>query len=190
MDAYRVRASSRHNVTRIYAQSSCPVKGLHAWPTVLDVGAGLRPAAWFPTQRLICIEPHPPYCAVLRDHGYEVRCDTALGALREWDGPAVDAVYLLDVLEHMTRDDALQVLTCAQWIARRQVLVFTPFGFMFQDTDRWHAGGEQWQRHRSGWVPEHFSGWDITPFRAHLTRNGRRIGPHVVTAFYALWNKR
>ena len=138
--------------------------------TVIDVGAGVRPMQWYRPSHHLCVEPYGPYADILEQHGYEVERGTALAVL---PAARADAVYMLDVIEHMEKAEALEVIALAQASALAQVVVYTPLGFMPQEHDNWGLGGEHWQTHRSGWTPEEFQGWKILP-------HGRR-------GFYALW---
>lgn len=146
-------------------------KGLLQVQVILDVGVGIRPVRWYRPTRHICIEPFEPYCRILRTAGYEVVQATASDALRELRG---DAVYLLDVIEHMEKPVGLEVLELAKQAARYQVVVYTPNGFRAQSRDVWGLGGDEWQTHRSGWTPEEFEGWDVECF--------------LEEGFFALWN--
>ncbi len=149
-----------------------PPSGLVECASVLDVGSGVRPFVWYRPVRHTCVEPYGPYCDVLRDHGHLVLQMTAVEALADH---GAEAVLLLDVIEHMERDIGEQVLAMARRAATRQVVVYTPNGFLFQDGDPWGYGGHEWQRHRSGWVPGDFPGWMIQLV------NGDK-------AFFAIWN--
>jgi len=141
--------------------------------TVLDIGAGVRPMQWYKPARHICVEPHGEYADRLAAAGYEVVRQTALEALQEpREG---HAVYLLDVIEHMDKDEALEVIALAQRGAA-QVVIFTPYGFMEQGDDLWGLSGEYWQTHRSGWLPEEFPGWWT-----------QRYGWPPFEGFYAIW---
>jgi len=143
--------------------------GLIECKTVLDIGAGIRPMPWYTPRRHICVEPYGPYADRLEAAGYEVIRQTAMEALQvEREG---HAVYLLDVIEHMEKAEGLEVIELA--MRARQVVVFTPLGFLKQDRDAWGLGGRHWQTHRSGWMPDDFSGW-----RTQLYDTG----------FYAIWN--
>lgn len=113
---------------------------------------------WYAPVTHICIEPYGPYADVLEDAGYMVCRETAKRALRYCQG---DAVYLLDVIEHMERHVGQCVIEMAVRAARCQVVIYTPMGFLEQTHDAWGMGGERWQTHRSGWTPSDFPGWDI-----------------------------
>lgn len=88
-----------HNLPRPYGLIECE--------TVLDVGAGVRPMNWYKPTRHICVEPCEQYAKHLTEAGYEVIGKTALEALRT--KRKGHAVYMLDVIEHMEKDDALEV---------------------------------------------------------------------------------
>lgn len=138
--------------------------GLRSCETVLDVGAGIRPMQWYRPKRHVCIEPYPPYVERLQAAGFEVLPATAHAALRYlWKrSKRFEAVYLLDVIEHMTKADGATVLWLARQVATVQVVIFTPNGFMPQTTDNWGFGGHEWQTHRSGWVASDFAGWSVS----------------------------
>ncbi len=159
-------------------------EGLEQTAVVLDVGAGLRPICWYKPERHICVEPHKPYCDVLEAAGYEVWNEMAQWTLTRGDLPAIDTVYLLDVIEHLAKSTGESVLRWAQKVARCQVAVYTPYGFVEQTTDIWGLGGDYWQTHRSGWLPKEFPasrGWRIEYLRP-------RLKPHP-QGFYATWNR-
>jgi hypothetical protein len=137
--------------------------GLIEVSTVLDIGAGLRPFGWYKPKQHICVEPHEPYADRLREAGYWVWGMTAVEALDlAFGGPPIDAVYLLDVIEHMPRGEGEHVLEMARRLNPRQIIVSTPNGFLAQHGDAWGLGGEHWQEHRSGWAPADFPGWTIS----------------------------
>ncbi|HEV2178337.1 MAG TPA: hypothetical protein VGU20_31070 [Stellaceae bacterium] len=146
--------------------SGCPrPDGLIEVDTVLDIGAGLRPMGWYKPKRHICVEPHPPYAERLKAAGYEVWCETAasaVGTIKSWGPGSINAIYLLDVIEHMPRAEGEALLKVLPWLEAKQIVVFTPTGFMAQEHDAWGLGGEHWQKHRSGWTPEDFAGWRIS----------------------------
>jgi len=127
---------------------------------VFDVGAGLRPMNWYRPAHHICIEPHKPYADRLKAAGFEVRNAEALDVL---SSDTAEAVYMLDVIEHMTRETGIACIEAASRYAR-QIVVFTPAGFLEQHGDAWGMGGEVWQEHRSGWLPDDFPGWAIRSY--------------------------
>ncbi len=126
--------------------------------TVIDVGAGLRPALWQPAERRVCIEPCPAYADVLAENGFEVVRKTAVEGLSSVK--SADLILMLDVIEHMERNQG----ELAVWLAERRavnILIYTPNGFVEQKADAWGMGQDTWQTHRSGWTPADFPGWQI-----------------------------
>lgn len=138
-----------------------PPRGLLHVERVLDIGAGLRPMPWYKPETHVCAEPHGPYAARLEAAGYKVWHRTALEMLGISRPGDFDAIYMLDVIEHMTRAAGESALRMAQALEPKQIVVFTPLGFWPQEGDAWGLGGEEWQRHRSGWTPDDFPGWEI-----------------------------
>ena len=111
---------------------------------------------WYTPERHTCVELYDKYCDKLRDAGYSYVQATAAQALGEM---TAEAVYLLDVIEHMYKEEAATAIELALKAATRQVVIFTPKGFMEQEEDGWQLGGDYWQKHRSGWLPGEFVGW-------------------------------
>jgi hypothetical protein len=131
--------------------------------TVLDVGAGVRPFGWYQPRQHICVEPCAAYRTRLLKTGLEVIGTTAEQALSFLKPGAMGAIYMLDVIEHMERAVGLRCIELALMAQPRQIVVYTPLGFLEQDgPDPWGLGGELWQRHRSGWTPADFQAdWSI-----------------------------
>lgn len=140
---------------------------------VLDVGTGVRPQGFFPARIHICVEPHSAYAeklvamTVFRSELFPIVAtwNTLLPLLPD---SSVDSIFALDFIEHLEKDEGVLFLAEAIRVARRQVVVFTPYGFYPQDysesdeKDRWGLDGTQWQIHKSGWMPEDFgSGWKL-----------------------------
>jgi hypothetical protein len=151
--------------------------------SVLDIGAGLRPQSLVNAAEVTCMEPHDEYADALEAAGFRVIRAAAPAALN-FSINRVDTVVMLDVIEHMEKADGVEALRRACLIARRQVIVFTPLGFLPQsggeEADAWGLQGQQWQRHRSGWTPEDFPDW------LHLV--DEHFAP-AHPAFFAIWTR-
>lgn len=139
--------------------------------SALDVGAGIRPQAYFIPDVHLCVEPNPAYAAYLLQHHAEPRYVILNG---RWDdvlpmlvAQAVDSVFALDFIEHLDKDEGRWFIQEAQRVARRQVVIFTPLGFLPQDFPEGSVDGSglsagPWQTHRSGWTPEDFGAdWEL-----------------------------
>jgi SAM-dependent methyltransferase len=83
-----------------------------------------------------------------------------LGAMPDalWRCPSADAVLCLDVIEHLSRDDGFRSLGEFAGLAKKKIVVFTPWGFQPQESDN------PWMTHKSGWEPEDFEreGYEVT----------------------------
>ena len=152
-------------------------EGLIEVGSVLDIGAGIRPFGWYKPAKHVCVEPHLPYVDQLEQAGYEVWRMIAREALRMASVGEFEGIYLLDVIEHMTREDGEEVLRYAQMLKPTQIVVSTPDGFLEQHGDAWGMGGEHWQEHRSGWVPADFPGWKISYYDNGHGRGFTAVSP-------------
>ncbi|MBE9203875.1 class I SAM-dependent methyltransferase [Synechocystis salina LEGE 06099] len=142
--------------------------------SVLDIGCAFRPQEYIESKVHICCEPYSEYMDRLiveksNDSKYVfVNCD-----LKELDkifpAGSVDSAILNDVIEHAEKEVGLRALAVLKKIVRQQIIVFTPLGFMSQESeqkglDQWGMGGAVWQEHLSGWLPADFpeeEGWQI-----------------------------
>jgi hypothetical protein len=167
---------------------------------VLDLGCGIRPQPYLRPLVHICCEPFAEYLAHLTEKVRDEEDRTYLLVKASWAEAArmfpersVDSVFLLDVIEHVEKEEAVALLKATVRIARRQVAVFTPLGFFPQGfdggPDAWGLGGGEWQEHRSGWRPEDFDeAWEVfaTPeFHTTDSRGARLEKP--VGAIWAFW---
>jgi SAM-dependent methyltransferase len=137
--------------------------------TVLDVGTGHGKYGYLAREyanpmRVDGVDAVPPRFSAY-DHFY-------LGDLRELaqllpaEPPRYDLALLIDVIEHLEKEEGHRLLTELLLRARR-VLVATPWGFRAQE-----VSGSPFETHRSGWFP-----WDFWGrYRVHRLRifPGRR----------------
>lgn len=137
---------------------------------VLDIGCGIRPMTRFEPKVHLCLEPFGAYTKILqrrfaRMPGVIPLQAGALEGLALLPDRSVDSIFLLDVIEHMPKDYGLDVLRHCERVARRQIVVATPLGFMPQvheagEMDGWGVSHNKLQDHLSGWEPEDFGeGW-------------------------------
>jgi len=134
---------------------------------VLDIGCGILPQNLVKPSVHICLEPFYQYIQVLQektgnesDRVYIIINATWSEATKIFPSRSVDTVFLLDVIEHLDKEEASCLLKATEAIAREQVVIFTPLGFLPQrhpdGKDAWGFDGGQWQEHKSGWQPEDF----------------------------------
>ena len=62
-----------------------------------------------------------------------------------------DLVIALDIIEHIEKDEALDMIKQCEEIARKAVVLETPNGYIPQNLDIQGHGGHEWQTHRCGW---------------------------------------
>lgn len=204
--------------TRLEEQSGVNVQGRrHYYPTAaellsaiertvketeiaLDLGCGIRPMNYFRPKLHLLVEPWREYADILTyrhagDKSVIVLRAGALEVLRTLGDNSVDSIFLLDVIEHLEKDIGLKVIEECERVAREQVVLFTPLGFMPQHVeigqkDGWGLSGNAVQTHLSGWEPEDFSSaWSF-----HICENfhthdfaGSSI-PEPYGAFFAIRN--
>jgi len=151
-------------------------RAMRSVEVVLDIGCGIMPQNYIKPRVHICCEPYSEYVDHLqqkiaaldpRDRSYVVLNMGWQDAVRHFPAKSVDTVFLVDVIEHLEKSEGQRLLAATEEIARSQVVVFTPLGFMPQHhddgKDAWGLSGADWQEHKSGWMPEDFSGdlWQI-----------------------------
>lgn len=117
--------------------------------TVLDIGCGTDSMMQHMARkhRVIGLDRYWPSLAANR----------ALGGYANWiqgdllDLPvadrSVDAVVLLDVIEHLEKEQGVALLKRLEGVACKRVVVLTPNGFLPQP-----ASDNPWQLHKSGWT--------------------------------------
>lgn len=166
--------------------------------TVLDIGCGIVPINYFRPKLHIMVEPFEEYRNILlHRHGNDksvivLKCG-ALEALQQFGDASVDSIFLLDVIEHLEKEIGVAVIAELERVAREQVVIFTPLGFMPQhmelgEKDGWGLSGIEMQEHRSGWTPEDFSdAWEFHICDEYHTQNfrGEALGK-TYGAFYAV----
>lgn len=132
--------------------------------TALDIGCGLRPQRLSPYIKSTLVEPYDEYAERLRlkyPDSTIINSD-GISACGMFMDNSFDVVFLLDVIEHLSKDDGRILINEAIRLARKQVVIFTPLGYMPQhhdelDSNLWDGAsfGEN-QDHKSGWEPDEF----------------------------------
>ncbi len=125
---------------------------------LMDIGCGKRPQDIVPVRKThYAIDPmvgeteggsRPPLVRVSGDWAM------ALQLARE---NRVDCVTLMDVIEHLPKEEGHRLLAETERLVP-QIIVFTPLGFLEQEDGVWNT-------HRSGWEPGDFGpGWTVYTF--------------------------
>jgi hypothetical protein len=164
----------------------------------VDIGTGIRPHDFVNSAICICCEPYAEYVEILKqkvtektDKIYVVEQKTWAEALECFAEKSIDSIFLIDVIEHLTKDEGEMLLRRTEAIARQQIVLFTPLGFVAQHTleggkDAWGLNGAEWQEHRSGWFPEDFdNSWNI--FASKNYHEYSNVGVKLEEPFGAFW---
>jgi len=152
---------------------------------VLDIGCGIRPQQFITPRLYICCEPHDEYLQVLKDHFVGTNTVLIRGSAQEvliWmPDDSVDTIFMIDFIEHMEKNEGIRVIAECERVARQQIVIFTPLGFVPQyykpgEVDAWSLHGTQWQVHKSGWTPDDFGdSWDILAARDYHIYNEKGV---------------
>lgn len=127
------------------------------WPegrigTVLDVGCGLSfKSQYIKADIRIGVDAYRPYLEKI-DAKVPYVCihADAMHIDSLFLHKSFDIVTLLDIVEHLEKDDALELIDKAGRLARRAVVIETPLGFLPQNMDILGLGGDHFQTHRCG----------------------------------------
>lgn len=169
---------------------------------ILDIGCAFRPQQFVEAKTHICCEPFHEYMDRLLvetagESKYVYLTADFTAASHLFPESSVDSIFLTDVIEHIDREVGLQGLERLKKIARKQIVLFTPLGFMDQDpgedgVDPWGMGGMEFQKHRSGWTPDDFPasvGWTVIACKDfHQVDGYERAINEPFGAFWAIWN--
>lgn len=165
--------------------------------TVLDIGCGIQPQEFLECNIHICCEPYEEYVQKLLDKSKSIPDKEFIVIKAVWGKvvdlippKSVDTIFIVDVIEHLDKGEAKKLLDKTVKIARKQVAIFTPLGFMPQHhedgKDAWGLNGASWQEHKSGWYPEDFgSGWDFFVSEVYHTHDN--LGKKLDTTYGAFW---
>jgi GT2 family glycosyltransferase/glycosyltransferase involved in cell wall biosynthesis len=165
---------------------------------IADIGCGIRPQEFIKPKYHICIEPHNQYIEYIKNNktneNYSFINVDWEKAVKILPDNSIETIFLLDVIEHLEKEIALKLLEETKRIITKQIIVFTPLGFIEQkhedDKDAWGLDGGKWQEHKSGWLPEDFGeGWEFyvcEDFHSHDNLGNKYDNPK--GAFFAIYN--
>lgn len=156
--------------------------------TVLNLGAGIcgspisEQLHFLPCRRLIHVEKFEPYMTQLRQMSFAAQQvdfveEDILAYLRGPAVPRVDIALMIDVLEHMTRPDALFVLKRLKEITRRRILIWLPLG----ECPIEPIHDNPFQVHLSTWFP------DDPEFQGHKVEHFPQFHKHLDPPADAGW---
>lgn len=91
-----------------------------------------------------------------------------------------DAVIALDVVEHFEKKDGLKLIKVMEGIAKKKVIIFTPFGFTQQHV----YDNNLYQEHKSGWYIRDF---EKMGYKIYGMRGFRFVRGEYATIKYRPW---
>lgn len=83
--------------------------------------------------------------------------EDALGFVKRQSDKSYDVCIMFDFLEHLTRNEAWELIGELKRVCKKRILLFLPFGETRQDA----YGGNDWQLHKSTWTPDDFALPDV-----------------------------
>lgn len=136
-----------------YTVLNCQLKGMES---VLDIGCGARSPLSdlkkeFYSVGVDIFEPSIKQSKKAKLHDEYILGDVlklkVLLKQRKFD-----AVFALDIIEHLEKKDGWKLLGEMEKIAKKKIIIITPYGFIRQHPYEKNP----YQIHKSGWYPEDF----------------------------------
>ena len=132
----------------------CLQKQLLDCKSVLDLGCG--PAS--PLQYCknieftVGVEAFKPY--LIESRKKALHSEYRLAEIKDIDFPdkSFDAVIMIEVLEHLSKESGEKILKKAEKWAKKKIIVSTPNGYFYMK----NVDENKWQSHLSGWTIEDF----------------------------------
>lgn len=158
---------------------------------VLEVGAMFGDSLMAaPGPIRIGLEPYRPYIARGMEK-YDPHILFVLGSDSDicmFHGSYLDAIILIDMIEHLSKERGEILLYRCQKMVSRAVIVFTPNGFHHQDTDSTGMGAHGLQTHQCGWTKTEL---DAFGFHTEIWPGyHRKEHPDAPDALYAVYLKK
>lgn len=152
--------------------------------SVLDVGCGSNsPLAkiqkTFYSVGFDIFEPSIQKSKKMKIHD-EYKIGNLLKMNKYFKPKSFDTVVALDVIEHFEKNDGWELLKQMEKVAKKKVIIFTPFGF----TQQHPYDGNPYQIHKSGWRVNDFS---RRGYKAYGFRGLRFIRGEYATIKYKPW---
>lgn len=120
--------------------------------SVLDLGcAGGSPIRYISLERAVGLELDEEYIAEAKKNGTHdeyIKGDvTKIRSLFKKN--EFDACVALDLIEHVTKKEGIQLIADMAYVSRKKIIIFTPNGYMTQ-----HNHEHPLQNHQSGWTAD------------------------------------
>ena len=128
----------------------------YANETMLNLGCGIG-KFWdcVKSKNMLNVDIWTPYLLEIKHDISVIKAD--LRDLSMFVDKSWDAIMCIDVIEHLEKEQALQLLRECDRIARKRIIMYTPRGFHAQDDGQgWGAANPEYQKHRCGFVADEF----------------------------------
>lgn len=107
------------------------------------------------TQDITAVDIAPQYISELHNHQPNVKTfvNDAYDYIKNAESDSVDVISIIDGIEHLTHDKGLEVIANMKRVARKEILLFTPDGYLKNEPhNAWGIeGADEHQTHKSGW---------------------------------------
>lgn len=147
------------------------LQGCH---TALDLGCGAEPylGECYTIESVTGVDGSYKSCSSARRADKYVSTVQAVLPDLPFSERSVDAVTLLQVVEHLPKDVASKLIIDAERVARRKIIITTPNGFVAQEA----FDENPFQEHLSGWSIEDFRERGYTVWGMEGPKAARRKG--------------
>jgi len=126
--------------------------------SVLDVACGLALKSKFlapPPKIIVGVDIFEPYLRNIEaDVAYAVVKYDVRKIKDIFLSNSFDAVYAIDILEHLKHKESVELIKQLKMIAKKAVIIEVPRGYVPQNIDIQGYGAHKYQTHRSGWDVE------------------------------------
>jgi ubiquinone/menaquinone biosynthesis C-methylase UbiE len=107
------------------------------------------------TQDVTAVDIAPQYLEQVASRCPQAKIveSSALDYVKEQPDNSVDIISIIDGIEHMTKRAGLKLIKEMKRVARKQILLFTPDGYLKNEPhNAWGIeGADEHQVHKSGW---------------------------------------
>lgn len=150
----------------------------------LDVGCGQGHFKYLKQFDLVGCDIHQPALLENKKRGYcdnLVKCDAVHLSFKP---KSFDAVISMELLEHLNKADSLVFLKQVEQVARKRVIITTPWGYYPQKD----IAGNPYQDHISGWLPQELQtvGYRTYPFYCSRFPKGNKTPDLIIRYIFTL----
>ncbi len=146
------------------------IKELKNLDMVLELGCGKdSPMKKVSGVKKVGVDIYLPY--ILESKKKQIHDFYILGDIRniEFKRKTFDAVVLLDVIEHLDKQDGIDLIKKVEEFVKKKIIIFTPNGYLEQD----EYDENPYQVHLSGWTVEDFKNLGFN--RIYGTQGWKRL---------------